>query len=116
MPALANVVLTNTFDEWRTRTNQIIVKLDQIESANVRLQSNSSVIQIGNPDGKLGNTIYVTSNAVSNTGGSITGSLSISANTSTANLSVTTAANIMGRLEITGNVTYYGASSILNLL
>ena len=27
--SLANVALTNTFDEWRTRTNQIIVSLDQ---------------------------------------------------------------------------------------
>ena len=29
--ALANVSLTNTFDEWRTRTNQTIYTLDRIE-------------------------------------------------------------------------------------
>jgi hypothetical protein len=26
MPALANVALTDTFDTWRVRTNQVIVK------------------------------------------------------------------------------------------
>lgn len=30
--ALANVALTNTFDEWRLRTNQIIAALDQNDS------------------------------------------------------------------------------------
>jgi hypothetical protein len=30
--SLANVALTNTFDEWRIRTNQIIVSLDQNET------------------------------------------------------------------------------------
>lgn len=33
MPALANVALTDTFDVWRTRTNQIIIKLDQVETS-----------------------------------------------------------------------------------
>lgn len=33
MAALANVALTDTFDVWRTRTNQIIMKLDQVETS-----------------------------------------------------------------------------------
>lgn len=116
MPALANIALTNTFDEWRTRTNQIIVKLDQIETANIKHVSNSSVIQITHPNPELGNTVYFTSNAVSNTGGAITGNLSVSFTTTTGNLAVTQTSNMMGSLEVTGNVTLYGATSILNLL
>jgi hypothetical protein len=33
MTALSNVALTDAFDVWRTRTNQIIVKLDQLETS-----------------------------------------------------------------------------------
>ena len=33
MAALSNVALTDAFDIWRTRTNQIIIKLDQLETS-----------------------------------------------------------------------------------
>ena len=33
MTALSNVALTDAFDVWRTRTNQIIIKLDQLETS-----------------------------------------------------------------------------------
>lgn len=103
MPALANVLLTNTFDEWRTRTNQIIVKLDQLETANIRVVSNSSVIQITNPDVTLSNTVWLTSNALATTGGAITGNLSVSGNITTGNLIVTTNSSVPN-IYVSGNV------------
>ena len=32
MPTLANVALTDTFDTWRIRTNQIIVSLNSVDT------------------------------------------------------------------------------------
>jgi len=74
--ALANVALTDTFDQWRTRTNQIIVNLDQIENSNIRFVSNTSTI---NTSGNvaLGGTLYLNSNALPTTGGTIGGDLTI---------------------------------------
>lgn len=73
---LANVALTDTFDQWRTRTNQIIVNIDQIENANIRFVSNTSTINTsGNV--RLGQTLYLNSNALPTTGGTIGGDLII---------------------------------------
>jgi hypothetical protein len=74
--ALANVAITDTFDQWRIRTNQIIVNLDQIESSNIRFVSNTSTINTsGNV--RLGQTLYINSNALPTTGGTISGDLTI---------------------------------------
>lgn len=77
MATLANVALTNTFDEWRVRTNELVFKTNLLDSG--ALVSNSSVITVsGNP--RLGNTVYLTSNAFANTGGTITGNTTFTAN------------------------------------
>lgn len=74
--ALANVALTDTFDQWRTRTNQIVINLDQIENSNIRFVSNTSTFNVtGNA--KLGQTVYFGSNALPTTGGSISGDLTV---------------------------------------
>lgn len=47
---LANVALTNTFDEWRVRTNQLVSEINDINSnSNIKLVSNSSslVVSLG---------------------------------------------------------------------
>ena len=44
--ALANVDLTNSFDVWRTRTNQIITLLNATDSNLITIQSNSSAITL----------------------------------------------------------------------
>lgn len=71
MAALANVVLTNTFDEWRTRTNQIIYKLDQLEVGNtIYLQSNSSNALLVQGTANLGSNVFFvirTSNNINDT-------------------------------------------------
>lgn len=76
--ALSNVALTNTFDEWRVRTNQIIVITNRLDDGNVRVVSNSSVIQISGGDAKIGNTVFISSNALPTTGGTLTGNLAFS--------------------------------------
>lgn len=79
MTALANVALTNTLDEWRIRTNQIIVKLDQVESNSiVSVVSNTSTINVATSI--YGNTVYLNSNAFPRTGGTITGEVYLSGN------------------------------------
>lgn len=48
--SLANVALTNTFDEWRVRTNQLVSEINDINSnSNIKLVSNSSplVVSLG---------------------------------------------------------------------
>jgi hypothetical protein len=58
--ALANVTLINTFDEWRTRTNQIIYKIDEI-------------------DGNVTNTrAYANTTFMAKAGGTFTGNVSFS--------------------------------------
>ena len=44
MPALSNVAITDTFDTWRIRTNQIILKTNDLEllTSNSYIQANSS--------------------------------------------------------------------------
>jgi len=61
MAALANVTLTNTFDEWRTRTNQIIYKLDEFEIGNtIYLASNSANALTLSGTANLGANVFFT--------------------------------------------------------
>lgn len=81
---LANVTLLNTFDEWRVRTNEIIYKLDAVETGNVRFVSNTATINAtGNVS--IGGTVYIDSNAFPTTGGTITGNVVIGGTTIYAN-------------------------------
>lgn len=80
MASIANVALTDTFDTWRIRTNEVINKIDQFETEPVYIVSKSNnVIQIQGV-GTLGNTVNITSNAFAVTGGTITGNTTFSAN------------------------------------
>jgi hypothetical protein len=44
--ALSNVALTDTFDVWRTRTNQIVSLLNGTDSNVIRFQSNTTVLNV----------------------------------------------------------------------
>lgn len=84
---VSNVAITNTFDEWRIRTNQLITIVNRMEDANLRFQSNSSVIQVyGGAEARLGNVVYFTSNAMPTTGGVFTGNISFSGSNLVINL------------------------------
>ena len=63
---IANVALTNTFDEWRTRTNQVITFVNDFEAINLRATSEKTKIAF-----EQTNTIYGVANiayAQANTG------------------------------------------------
>jgi len=92
MAALANVALTNTFDEHRIRTNQIIFKLNEVETTPINFTSNTTNVLTVSASARLGNTVFLSSNALSRFGGTISGDL-----------------------EITGNLTISGTGT-LNLL
>lgn len=83
------VTLNNTFDEWRTTTNQLITKGDQLE---LSLSSG-----------------YDQANTALSTG---QGAFS-KANNALANTSGVT---FSGDLNITGNLTFIGTDTILDLL
>lgn len=116
MAALANVVLTDSFDTWRIRTNQIIVKLDQLETNAVNIVSNTSVITVSGR-GTIGNTVYITSNAFPTTGGTITGNVTITENLSSGNITIlhrATANNLnVSANIIAGNVAITGVLDLL---
>ena len=65
--SLLNIALTDTFDVWRVRTNQIIVKLDGLETSNVfSVISNSSPLIVSGNGYRYSNT-YLTLVVSSNT-------------------------------------------------
>lgn len=80
--ALANVSLTNTFDEWRTRTNQIIFKLDELEGnvANDLAAAEASIVAVVvQLQSNVANSINYANNAfLLKTGGTLTGNVSFS--------------------------------------
>jgi hypothetical protein len=63
MTAIANVSLTNTFDEWRTITNQLVFLANEVEANGnlVRVQSNTSAIRVTANIGR-GDIIYISAN------------------------------------------------------
>jgi hypothetical protein len=63
MTAIANVSLTNTFDEWRTITNQLVFLANEVEANGnlVRVQSNTSAITVTANIGR-GDIIHVNAN------------------------------------------------------
>ena len=83
--ALANVALTNTFDEWRTRTNQLVVQ--------------SNFYEINLPNYTYANNIGVTANAFA------------SATISGANTAVGAGANAFASVTIAGANTAVGAGA-----
>lgn len=73
--SIANVSLTNTFDQWRIITNQLSTAMGQT----IQFVSNNSVIQV-TPQAGITDTVFISSNAFPNTGGTITGNVTIAQN------------------------------------
>lgn len=98
---LANVALTNTFDEWRLRTNQIIAALDQ----------NDSITYLGFDKANSANyfTFLVNANATAafvqaNTVNTAVIAAFTKANNALAN---TTDITFNGNLKYTGNINVF---------
>jgi len=115
MTLIANVALTDTFDIWRTRTNQVIVKTNQLDTANIiTITSNTSTINVTGQF-RLGNTVYLDSNAFPTTGGTISGNTTFTAN-ATFNSNVSFNANVIFRSNTTFSSNVSITGGVLDLL
>lgn len=67
MTAIANVALTNTFDEWRTRTNQVITYVNDLDGDTklINIVSNTDSLMVTANVGR-NQTLYVRANLSSN--------------------------------------------------
>jgi len=106
--SLANVALTNTFDEWRTRTNQIIASLDQ----------NDTITALAYNKANSANyyTYLVDANTSSaflkaNSANIVASSAFLKANNALAN---TTDITFSGNLKYTGNVNVFAIMTHAN--
>lgn len=94
MAITGNVSLTSTFDQWRIKTNEIIEAHNQLELTNVKFVSGSTnTIQFSDSTRTLvneinvtvGNTFTITCNALPQTGGTLTGDVTLGSLTLRAN-------------------------------
>lgn len=105
--SLANISLTNTFDEWRIRTNQLVAEVNDINSnASVKLVSNSAALSISIASNRKSNS-YVDVRTSTNT------SDTSSSNLATA-LSVNTVSNLVIALSASANISYNNLSNTVN--
>lgn len=82
MPISGNVSLYNTFDDWRSKTNETIVAYNQLESANIKFYSNTpNTLQINGgtvSNIRMTNAVFLRVNALPSTGGNISGGFNVS--------------------------------------
>lgn len=83
---IANVSLTNTFDEWRTITNQLVIFANDYQSVNVRFESikTNAVFNQSNTIYSLTNSAFIQANTArtgANSAGDIANSAFNAANT-----------------------------------
>jgi hypothetical protein len=114
---IANVALTNTFDEWRTITNQVIVVVNDALSNTARFQSNTSSLKI-TQNVALGGLVYISANITSNISDSSTVNFA-AANTVntvhglvlTVNSRVNTTQNLVNTVYSTVNAAFNAANT-----
>lgn len=105
MAKIANVALTNTFDTWRTRSNQAFDRLSQFAINNSSLYANTLTANVSftsKGSSTLGDS---TSDLTTITGRATVGTnLAVTGNTSTNKLTVTSSGST-ANLTITGTTT-----------
>ena len=99
--SLANVALTNTFDEWRTRTNQIIASLDQ----------NDTITALAFDKANSANIVASSAFDKANSANIVASSAFLKANNALAN---TTDITFSGNLKYTGNVNVFAIMTHAN--
>ena len=127
MALLANVALTNTFDTWRTRTNNLVTRLNQFAIDESKLYANTitaNVRFVSAGSTRLGTT--GSHRAIVNGLLSVNGNIIISGNTTingninlgdaaTDLLTVTGRATVGTNLTVSGNTTLGGASKTITM-
>jgi len=110
MPTLANVALTDTFDTWRIRTNQIIVSLNSVDSNSTNALSVSNFAAVtANVAYNKGNSAATTANSSYNQ--SNTAYTQANTGYTQANTAYTVANNAFGKANA-ANVLAYTTSLI----
>jgi len=112
MPTLANVAITDTFDTWRIRTNQIIVSLNSVDSnsTNALSVSNSAAITAnvaydkGNSAATTANSSYNQSNTAYTQAN--TGYTQANTGYTQANTAYTVANNAYGKANAANSLAY----------
>jgi hypothetical protein len=133
MALLANVALTNTFDTWRTRTNNLVTRLNQFAIDESKLYANTitaNVRFVSAGSTRLGTTAsnrtiingLLTANGNLNVSGNTTISGNITVNgginlgdATSDLLTVTGRATIGTNLTVSGNTTLGGASKTITM-
>jgi len=131
MSKIANVALTNTFDTWRIRSNQVFTRMNQFAIDESKLYANTltaNVRFVSLGATKLGNanndTTIVNGVLTANGRVSVATNITISGNTSTNKLTVTSSLTSSGnttlgdaaadRLTLNSNTVSIGAA-VLNI-
>jgi hypothetical protein len=118
MPALANVALTDTFDTWRIRTNQIIIKTNDDQFATIAAFDKANSANVLAYNTGIGANTYLlatisgANTAVGNGANAYSNLITTDANTHLksvimgANTAVGTGANLFSIATISGANTY----------
>lgn len=89
MPISGNVALTDTFDTWRGKTNETILAYNKLESGQITIVSNTSnTLQINGSNTSQTSpvgTVYFSVNALSTSGGTVTGTINLNSITANTN-------------------------------
>ena len=105
MPTLANVALTDTFDTWRIRTNQIIVSLNSVDSNSTNALSVSNFAAVtANVAYNKGNSAATTANSSYNQ--SNTAYTQANTGYTQANTAYTVANNAYGKANAANSLAY----------
>lgn len=120
--AIANVALTDTFDVWRIRTNQIIVSIDGVEvrtnaaftQANTARTTANAGYTTANAGYTTANAAFVTANAANSTASS---ALQNTSGTLAGTLTITNGLTISNGLNVSsGTVTTARANIVSQVL
>lgn len=114
---IANVALTNTFDQWRTITNQLVVVVNDALSNTARFQSNTSSLSISQ-NVSLGGIVYISANITSNISDSSTVNFAAANTVNTVhglvlnvNSRVNTTQNLVNTVYSTVNAAFNAANT-----
>lgn len=131
MARIANVALTNTFDTWRIRTNQVFTRINQFAINESRLYANTLTANVrfvslgATKLGDANNDITIVNGALTANGRiTVSSNMTVSGNTTTNKLTVTSSLSSSGntilgdaaadRLTLNGNTVTMGAA-VLNI-
>ncbi len=111
MAAISNVALTNTFDTWRTRSNQVFARMNQFAVNESAHYANTLIANVQFTS-KGGASFQKSANVAKNL--IVTGNTTLGANPTSRNR-FNGATNINNSLAVTGNVSITNTTSVTTI-